>query len=435
MPYAPTFAERPSYQEVHEALVGAGQYLLELRERRNRGETPDEGFRRDWQSAVQFMTDWDPIHKAFEIEARGLARPQPEPSTPPTAATAPASRGVRTAGTALIEFGDYQNLVRESRAGTHSVALEFDGSFFLDGGARDYAEVRTLITEGTGAAVGNGGLFMPVGQPTDLPIRIRQRRFFVRDLTTVLPTTLPAVPYIREYNAAALEGSASAVAEGSAKPEVDMQWENDTALIKKVAAWVPLTTEIIDDAPLLRGYVDTRLTYMLAIREEDQMLNGSGTGVNIKGLASYNAAGQVQTQASVTDVPQTLAAAIGKVENVDGEADGIVMNTIKFWTAVASRYSTQFDGGVVDAGLPYQDPSRFGFWGLNTVRTRAVASTQSWVGSWKLGMTLLDRMRSTIFVGNQHANFLIENKIAVVAEERVGLAVHRPDFFVNVTLP
>jgi HK97 family phage major capsid protein len=432
VPYAPTLPERPSYQEVHEALVGSGQYLLELRARRNAGAPVDESFRADWQSAVEFMTDWDPIHKAFEYEARGLARAVTPVEGTPTVATTTTGPEIRTAGTMLIESESYQNLVREGRAGTHSEAIEFDGSFFMDGRADRYPEVRTLITGGSGAVVGNGGLFTPVGQPTDLPIRIRQRRMFVRDLFTVLPTTLPAVPYIREFNAAALEGSASAVAEGSAKPEVDMQWENDTALIKKIAAWVPLTTEVIDDAPLVRGYVDTRLGYMLAIREEDQLLNGSGSGANLKGLLSFSG---VQTQSAVTDVPQTLAAAIAKVENVDGEADGVVMNTVKYWTAIATRYSTQFDGGMADRGLPYTDPSSYGWWGMDTVRTRAMASTKALVGSFKLGATMLDRMRSTIFVGNQHANFLIENKVAVVAEERIGLAVHRPDFFVDVTLP
>ena len=431
MPYAPTLPERPSYQEVTEALVGSGQYLIELRNRRNSGAPVDEQFRTDWQSAVEFMTDWDPIHKALEVEQR--TRRITTPPETPTAATLPSGNEIRTAGTMLIESEAYQSLVREGRAGTHSEALEFDGSFFMDGRANVYPEVRTLITSGTTAVVGNGGLFTPVGQPTDLPIRIRQRRMFVRDLLTVLPTTLPAVPYIREFNALALEGSASAVAEGSAKPEVDMQWENDTALIKKIAAWVPLTTEIIDDAPLVRGYVDTRLGYFLAIREEDQILNGGGTGANLKGILSFTG---VQTRSAGSDVPITLALAMGDVEaNADAEADGIVMNTVKFWTSVATRYSTQFDGGYADRGFPYQDPTNLGFWGMNTVRTRALATNKAIVGAWKMGATLLDRMRSTIFVGNQHANFLIENKVAVVAEERIGLAVHRPDFFVNVTLP
>lgn len=431
MPYAPTLPEMPSLEEVHEALVGSGHYLIELRNRRNGGASVDEQFRADWQSAVEFMTEWDPIHKALETERRGV-RPIPKDPPTPTAATSPTGNEFRTAGMLLTEDDGYKEFTREARASTHSYSVEFDGSFFMDGQASRYAEVRTLITSSSDTVVGNAGNLLPVGQPTDMPIRIRQRRMFVRDLLTVLPTTLPVVPYIREYNALALEGSASAVSEGSAKPEVDMQWEPDAAMIKKIAAWVPLTTEIIDDAPLLRGYVDSRLGYMLAIREEDQILNADGTGANVKGLLQYD----VQTRSAGTDVPITLALAMGDVEaNADAEADGIVMNTVKYWTSVATRYSTQFDGGWADMGFPYRDPTQLGFWGQSTVRTRAIATNKAIVGAWKMGATLLDRMRSTIFVGNQHANFLIENKIAVVAEERVGLAVHRPDYFVDVTLP
>jgi len=128
----------------------------------------------------------------------------------------------------------------------------------------------------------------------------------------------------------------------------------------------------------------------------------------------------------------TLGRAIGKVEAVDGEADGIAIEPTTFWTMVTTRYANQFDGGF-GAGVPYGNPPA-NPWGVPVVRSRAVAANKAIVGSWAMGATLFDRMQTTIRVGNQHSDFFTNNKVAVLAEERVALAVHRPDFFVNCDL-
>ena len=72
------------------------------------------------------------------------------------------------------------------------------------------------------------------------------------------------------------------MAEGVAKPEVVMQFVSDDAPVRKIAAWIPITTEIADDAPTLRGYIDTRLAYMLALREELEILSGNGISPDLR---------------------------------------------------------------------------------------------------------------------------------------------------------
>ena len=78
----------------------------------------------------------------------------------------------------------------------------------------------------------------------------------------------------------------------------------------------------------------------------------------------------------------------------------------------------------------------FAVWGLPVIRTRTgVSQGSAYVGAFRLGATLFDRMQTEIRMGNQHSDFFVTNKIAILAEERVALAVHRPDFFVTATLP
>jgi HK97 family phage major capsid protein len=425
VPYAPTLPERLSHRELRQLLLGAGEYLGDLL----RQPTTDrgEGFEVDVRSATQFIRDWDVVAVAFE---RGEAIDAS--AGVPQVATDVRNPGRRTAGDLLVNDESFMEFAREGRAGRTFHEFNLDGSLFAHNN-----EYRTLIAEGTTASP-IGGMWTGVGTPSDFPPRVQQRRFFFRDLCTVIPTTLPVVPYIRELNAQSLEGSASAVGEASSKPEVTITWTTDNAVIKKLAAWVPLTTEIIEDAPTLRGYVDTRLAYMLAVREEDQLINGSGTGDNVKGLLQFG----IPTQGAGTDVPATFASAIAKIEMIDGFPDAIVMNPTKYWTMLSTRYSTQLDGSFGEGGLPYVgavSPFSGGaygtMWNLPILRTRFLTTNKAIVGSFRMGATIFDRMRTQIMVGNQHSTFFVENKVAVVAEERVGLAVHRPDFFVDVTLP
>jgi len=170
----------------------------------------------------------------------------------------------------------------------------------------------------------DASLLLPQGSPA-VPVA-RQMRFWLRDVLSVQGTGLAAIPYVREENPATNETGATGVAEGGLKPEVTMEFVDDTAVVKKIAAWIPATMEILADAPPLLGYINTRLVYMLKVREQAQIIDGAGSGAQLKGILQFSG---VQTQSAVAgDIPQTFAQAIAKVENGDLEANGIAMNPL-----------------------------------------------------------------------------------------------------------
>jgi HK97 family phage major capsid protein len=71
-------------------------------------------------------------------------------------------------------------------------------------------------------------------------------------------------------------------------------------------------------------------------------------------------------------------------------------------------------------------------WRLPVVETPAISEGYALVGSFGIGATLFDRMQGTIRVSEQHSDFFVRNAIAVLAEERLALAVKRPESFVEV---
>lgn len=317
---------------------------------------------------------------------------------------------------------------REARsAGERFTDRDEYRSFAKSGGRLPEMEMRTLATTYSTDPGGNN-VWLPIGTPTlQAP---RQQRFFLRDLLDVAPTTLAAVPYIRELTPTSTETGAAMTAQGSAKAEVENKFEQDTAIIQKVTAWIPVTEEVMMDAPLLAAYITNRLSYMLQVREQAQVLNGNGTAPQIKGILQFSS---VQTQGSVNDDPWAVVGlAAGKVENVDGYADGIAMNPLDYWAGVVERHANQFDGNA-QGNAPLGTPTPT-VWGLPVVRTRALSSGSMIVADWMGGATLLDRQSITVRQSDSHDDYFVKNKIAVLAEERIGLAVHRPDYFVSCTV-
>lgn len=330
---------------------------------------------------------------------------------------APESRGPQAA---------FSDLEGEHRTAGQQVTESFAYKAKERGAHLGDVEIRNLLT-GSSAGTSGSNLFVPVGTPYLSQGAIRRQRLFVRDVLSVQNTNLASVPYIRELNAATNEGGALTVKEASAKPEVTMEFEQDDAPIRKIAAWIQATMEALDDAPTLRGYVDTRLAYMLMLREEQQVLTGTGTAPQIKGIKTYST-----TQSATGTFYDGVAESIGKVELVDGYPNAVVANAGDFWAAVRDRHSEDYDGQAFGSA-PFGTPTRTA-WGLPVVSTRSLSSGDAIVGDFALGATMFEKEGVVIRSTDSHASNFTSNIIVIVAEERVGLAVHRPDFFVELTV-
>jgi HK97 family phage major capsid protein len=410
MPFAPTIAPDADVTEIRNHLTDAARHVIEQRNRPE-AERAGDDYQAEVRSAVEFINTFDPIERALAAGERGGQRDEQD-----RRAAGSRGHGVdlgtehRSPGSQVIENEGYANWVRSG--GSRQTFPEL--------------EVRNLLSSVTA----DGGIFRPVGTPELYPGAIQRRRMWLRDVLSVQQTGLSSVPYIRELDAQGFEGGASAVAEASAKPEVSAQFVQADAPVRKIAGWLRATDEILMDAPTLRGYIDTRLGYMIQIREEQQVLAGTGTAPQIEGIQTISG---TQTQSTPTgDYPAIIGRAIGKVENVDGEADGVATNPLDYWLAQTSRYSTVFDNSG-NGGAPAMVGGVT--WGLPAIRTRALAAGSAIVGAWRLGATLFDRQQTVVRVAEQHDDLFIKNQVVILAEERIALAIHRPALFVKCTVP
>jgi HK97 family phage major capsid protein len=72
-------------------------------------------------------------------------------------------------------------------------------------------------------------------------------------------------------------------------------------------------------------------------------------------------------------------------------------------------------------------------WRLPVIDTPAIAEGTALVGAFGTGAQLYDREQATVRITDSHADFFVKNAIVVLAEERLALAVKRPESFVEVT--
>ena len=168
---------------------------------------------------------------------------------------------------------------------------------------RASVEVKSIISSLTTDANGSAGdLIVPDRIPG--VIAPGQRRLTVRDLLTPGRTASNAVQYVKETGFTNAAATVSETA-GATKPQTDIKFDVVTSSVTTIAHWVLATRQILDDVPMLQSYIDGRLTYGLALVEENQLLNGGGTGTDLNGI---------YTQATAFTPPITIPAPVTKID-------------------------------------------------------------------------------------------------------------------------
>lgn len=325
----------------------------------------------------------------------------------------------RSAGEMVLESPNYTN--RESRGG--NFAVELRGKFRDEW--RSGWETRAVVDDSTGTSA----LLRPVGQPYLPTQAIDRRKLWLRDAMAGGNTTLAAIPYVRELNAGTNATAAATVAPQGTKPDSQVQFVDDLAPVRDIAVLMTITNQTFEDNQVVVSYINGRLSYMVALREEAQFLSGNGTAPNLKGILSYSG---VQAQANVNgDVGQSIAAGIGQIMVVNGYPNAVVMHPSDYWPFVSNRAAG--GSGTYDAGTPFS-MTAMTVWGLPIIVTTGITAGTALVGDFRLGAQYFDRNTFKIESFEQHSDYAATNKRLLRAEERVALAVYRPDWFTVVDL-
>ncbi len=280
--------------------------------------------------------------------------------------------------------------------------------------------VQNAITSLTGSA---GDLIVPqrvgfISQPV--------QRLTIRDLLTWGRTTSNSIEYVRETG---FTNNADVVSENPTndKPESTISFELDSAPVATIAHWINASKQVLADAAMLASYIDGRLRYGLKIKEEAQLLKGSGVGLNITGLitaatAYSNPGVTVQAETAI----DRLRLALLQVTLAEYEADGIVLSPID-WCAIEltkttdNQYLFTTPTGLVVPSL----------WGRPVVSSQSMTAGDFLVGAFAQAAQGWDREDANVTISTENKDNFVKNMVTILCEERVGLTIFRPEALIT----
>ena len=257
---------------------------------------------------------------------------------------------------------------------------------------------------------------------------------YVRDLIPTEVVSSPTIGFFQETT----EGSAAGVAEGGQKPQMSITPELVTQRLGKVAAFYKASDEIIADYPRLVSVADGRLMYALDLEEEDQILNGTGTGGEMTGF--LNAGISTGTWANGGDaqaIAEAIYSAAMSIRFASGyDADAVVINpTDWIGLRLAKDGNDQyFAGGMFEGqygtGFGGMYP---GLWGMKIAISNKIPQGTILVGAFRQASALAVRGGSRrLEVGHSGDDFT-KDLVSVRAEQREALQVFVPGAFYALT--
>lgn len=279
------------------------------------------------------------------------------------------------------------------------------------------AAITTLTTDADGKP---GDAERSTRQPGI--VTLPDRRLTVRDLLTPGQMDGNTLEYVKETG---FTNNAAMVAENASKPESTLKLDLVSTTAKVIAHYMKASRQILSDAAQLASFIDGRLRYGLAYKEEEQLLNGDGTGQNLLGIIPQATAYAAPFDPAGTETAiDILRLALLQSELAEYPATGIVLNPID-WARIEltkdadGRYIIGNPQGVLSASL----------WNRPVVTTKSITVDKFLVGAFRLGAQIFDRWQARVEVATENEDDFLKNRVAIICEERLALAVYRPQAF------
>ncbi|MDQ3169456.1 MAG: phage major capsid protein [Acidobacteriota bacterium] len=275
----------------------------------------------------------------------------------------------------------------------------------------------------TNTGVTGAALNYPGDMVLPRPLGPLVRRLTIRDLLAPGRTSKSVIFYPRESG---FTSNAAPVSEGSLKPKSDITFELITEHVRTIAHLMDISLQMLDDVEFIESYITGRMIYQLKLVEEAQLLTGSGTGQNLEGI--YTAATLYANTTSIpneTDIDK-LRLALLQVELAEANATGIILNPTD-WAKIELLKETT--GGYIFSHPQNVTTPRL--WGRDVVSTSAMTAGRFLVGDFAAHAQIFDRQDANVAISFENKDNFERNLATLRVEERLALAIYRPEAFVK----
>jgi HK97 family phage major capsid protein len=250
------------------------------------------------------------------------------------------------------------------------------------------------------------------------------RALNVMALMAKSPTSSNLIEYMREDVQTGVPGSQHS--ETHSKNKLGVTFVKVSNPVETIAGWIPISRQVLEDAPRLQAYIDGRLMWAVNAVAEAQVLNGSGVGGELLGI--MNTPG-VQTLGGPSGTDTNLdqiRRAIAMVRVNEYAATGIILHPLDYCEIELLK-----DGDLRYIWVNVNDNGVMRLWRLPVAESTVMNQGEYLLGAFGIGAKVYERENATIRVTDSHADYFVRNTLVILAELRLGLEVTRASAFVK----
>jgi HK97 family phage major capsid protein len=207
----------------------------------------------------------------------------------------------------------------------------------------------------------------------------------------------------------------------------------ESATVRTQAVTIPVTEQMLADAPFLVGEINGRLVYDLEKLLEEEMMYGSGSGQHFAGILNDTDVLEAPSTGSTLD---QIRRGMARVRKSGYRPNAVVMDPIDAGELVLTKGS---DNHYLYQVFPTADGGTQ-VWGIRIVESSSMEETalaseperNILVGDFTRGATLWNREAISLAIGWVNAQFT-SNERTIRAERRAAFAVREPLAFRKIT--
>lgn len=239
--------------------------------------------------------------------------------------------------------------------------------------------------------------------------------------------------------------AAAEAAEGASAAESALAFTERTESIRKIATFLPVTDELLSDVVGVQGYINSRLSTMMKLRLDNQLMDGDGSAPNLTGVLNKSGINSFQYgsySGELGRLGQVYAAITEIRKDAFVEPDAIILHPSDWLDIVTSVTDiTTTTSGAAPKNPLFMVAGGFGesvqprLWGLKVVASTVVNAGTALVGKFGGGDAAQVIMREGVdlAVSDSHSDFFIKNQLAIRLTMRMGFAIYRPTAFCKIT--
>jgi len=256
-----------------------------------------------------------------------------------------------------------------------------------------------------------------------------------------IQTDQNAFVYLEETTFTNNAGEIAESGDISSANESALAFTERTESIRKIATFLPVTDELLADVSGIQGYVNSRLSTMMKLRMDNQLINGNGTAPNLTGVlnkSGINTFAYGSYSGELRRIGQIYQAITEIRKDAFVEPDSIVMHPSDWYDIVTTTSSVETSGSrnplfVVAGGFGADAQPRI--WGLKVVASTAIAEGTMLVGKFGGGdaAQIVSKQGVDLAVSDSHSDFFAKNQLAIRLTMRMGFVVYKPTAFCSIT--